>query len=52
MAYEKLQKYLDKKGLKIKEKQKQKPEKNFNSLSANEKWALVEQLLKDLGYIN
>lgn len=49
MKYEKLKKYLNEKGIKIKEKIK--PNKEFNKLSAGEKWDLVEVLLKDLGYI-
>ncbi len=50
MEYKNLQKYLEKKNVKPGEKQK--PTKDFKSLSANEKWALVEELLRNLGYID
>ena len=50
MGHEKLDKYLESKGLKIKGKQK--PDKAFKDLKADEKWALVEQLLRNLKYID
>lgn len=49
MAYENLQKYLDKKGLTVKEKTK--PTEEFKDLNTAEKDALLEQMLKDFGYI-
>ena len=48
--YKYLEKYLDKKNLKPKEKIK--PDKEFSKLSADEKWALTEQMLRDLKYID
>jgi hypothetical protein len=33
-------------------KEKTKPSKAFSALSATEKWALLEVLLRDLGYID
>lgn len=50
MKHKKLDKYLADKGLKVKEKTK--PTKAFKDLKADEKWALVEQLLRDLKYID
>lgn len=36
----------------IEPKEKEKPAKAFQTLSEGEKWALVEALLMDLGYID
>jgi hypothetical protein len=48
--YKKLDKYLEKKGLKVKEKTKL--DKGFKTLSTKEKDALLERIAKDLGYID
>jgi len=50
MGHDKLDKYLKDKGLKIKEKIK--PTKAFKDLKVDEKWTLVEQMLRDLKYID
>jgi len=47
--YENLDKYLDKKGLKVKEKMK--VDKEFKNLSTKEKDELLEKMLRDFGYI-
>lgn len=45
-----LEEFMADKGITPKEKEK--PSKAFQNLSAPEKWALVEALLRDLGYID
>ncbi len=47
--YKNLEKYLEKKSVKVKEKVK--PSIEFQNLSTGEKWGLVERVLVDLGYI-
>lgn len=49
MIYENLKKYLEKKGIEAKEKTK--PTKEFKNLNTGEKDALLEQMLRDFGYI-
>lgn len=50
MGKEKMGKYIKEKYPNAKEKQK--PAKAFSTLTANEKWALVELMLRDLKYID
>ncbi len=38
--------------LPLKDTKKEKPTKDFNSLSTAEKWAILEKIARDLGYIN
>lgn len=47
--YQKLKKYMNKKGIKKKEK-KVKTE-SFDKMKASEKWDIVEEMARDLGYI-
>lgn len=48
--YKNLDKYLEKKDMKV--KQKIKLNKDFKTLSTKEKDALLERIAKDLGYID
>jgi len=49
MKYPNLEKHLKDKGLKAKEKIK--ITKDFQTLSAKEKYEILEQIARDLGYI-
>ena len=49
--YENLKKYMESKGLKEKEKVVKEKVKGFKNLKAQDKWDLIEQLLRDLNYI-
>ena len=40
------------KGKNLKDTTKEKPTADFSKMKADEKWALVEKLLRELGYIN
>jgi hypothetical protein len=44
--------FMKNKGKKLKDTKKEKPTVDFSKMKADEKWALVEKLLRDLGYIN
>jgi hypothetical protein len=47
--YKKLKKYMDKKG--IKKKEKKIKTKSFDKMKASEKWDIFEEMARDLGYI-
>ena len=49
--YDNLKKYMDKKRLKVKEKEVVEKAKGFDKKTASDKWALVEKALRDLGYV-
>ena len=44
--------FMKGKSKKLKDTKKVKPAVDFSKMKADEKWALVEKLLRDLGYIN
>ncbi|MFA5383997.1 MAG: hypothetical protein WC364_04935 [Eubacteriales bacterium] len=48
----KLEGFMKAQGINAKNTEKEKPETDFDKMSANDKWALVEKMLRDLGYIN
>lgn len=50
MDKEKATEFYKDKGLEVKEKVKL--GKAFSTMSANEKWAVLEQIARDLGYID
>lgn len=47
----KLADFMKSQGVELKETEKEIPTTDFSKMSANDKWALVEKLLRDLGYI-
>lgn len=49
--YVNLEKHLEKRGLKIKEKKSKKLKKSFNQMNGIEKDALLEEMARDLGYL-
>ena len=48
----KIKEFMAKQGKSLKDTKKDKPTVDFNKMKADEKWALVEKMLRDLGYIN
>ena len=54
MEYEKLKKFIEKKNIAINKNGKEKGKtklKSFSNLSASEKWGILEEVLRDLGYV-
>lgn len=47
----KLADFMKSQGKELKDTKKEKSAVEFSKMSANDKWALVEKLLRDLGYI-
>jgi len=48
----KINEFMKKQGKPLKDTTKDKPTKDFANMTAAEKWALVEKLLRNLGYID
>jgi len=48
----KLAEFMTQQGKEMKDTKKEKPAAEFSKMSANEKWVLVEKLLRDLEYID
>lgn len=44
--------FAKEKGIELKDTTKEKPSKEFAKLSTDEKWAIMEKIARDLGYIN
>lgn len=48
----KIEEFMQKQGKPLKDTKKEKPSKTWANLTANEKWAVMEKIAKDLGYID
>lgn len=48
----KITEFMSDQGKELKDTKQEKPATEFSKMSANDKWALVEKLLRNLGYID